>query len=151
MTLILRFLEIYELIRIDGALMVIRRSCFDELGGFDETYSFYGEEADFCWRARKAGWKVIFVPTVRVMHVRGTSSTADALGDYTVRLFRAKRRFVRDHFGVGRANLYERLVPAGMYERKLLYGITARVVRSAGWQKRDSQARARYKAIKECL
>jgi len=45
---------------IDGAFMVVRRSCFEELGGFNEEYSFYGEDADFCWRAWKNGWKVVF-------------------------------------------------------------------------------------------
>ena len=36
---------------IDGAFMVVRRSCFEKLSGFDESYYFYGEDADFCWRA----------------------------------------------------------------------------------------------------
>ena len=44
---------------IDGAFMVVRRSCFEELGGFNEEYSFYGEDADFCWRAWKKGWNCL--------------------------------------------------------------------------------------------
>jgi len=68
-----------------------------------------------------------------------------------IRIFEAKGEPATDHFGVGRANWYERLVRAGMYERKQLYGFTARVICSPGWQKQACQARARYKAIKECL
>lgn len=60
---------------IDGAVMAIRREAFEDVGGFDENFFFYGEDADFCMRLRRAGWGVIFLPEARVIHVRGGSST----------------------------------------------------------------------------
>lgn len=59
---------------IDGAAMAIRRRAFEMVGGFDESYRFYVEEAEFCWRLKKAGWKVVFVPAATLVHLRGGSS-----------------------------------------------------------------------------
>jgi len=134
---------------IDGAFMVVRRSCFEELGGFNEEYSFYGEDADFCWRAWKNGWKVVFVPDARVMHLRGASSTADALGDYTIRLIKAKQKFVQDHFGIHQAKWYRRLIKIALLERFILYNFVAKLIHSPRWQRRAFEARVRYHAMKK--
>lgn len=133
---------------IDGAFMVVRRSCFEELGGFNEKYSFYGEDADFCWRARKNGWEVVFVPNTRVMHVRGASSTANALGDYTIQLITAKQKFVQEHFGIQQAKWYRRLVQMALFERFILYNFVAKLTHSPNWQQRAFQARVRYHAVR---
>jgi len=134
---------------IDEAFMVVRRSCFEELGGFDEEYSFYGEDADFCWRAWKNGWKVVFVSDARVMHVRGASSTANALGDYIIQLIMAKQKFVQDHFGIHQARWYRRLVQIGLFERFILYNFVAELNHSPDWQRRAFQARVRYHVIRK--
>jgi GT2 family glycosyltransferase len=60
---------------VDGAVMLIRRVAFDQVGKFDEAFPYYCEDADFCLRVRKADWQVVNVPWVHVMHVRGGSST----------------------------------------------------------------------------
>lgn len=50
-----------------------RRAMLDEVGCFDEEYFGFYEDADLAWRARKAGWKTIFVPEARVYHLHGAS------------------------------------------------------------------------------
>lgn len=60
---------------IDGAVMAIRKNAYDSVGGFDEDFFFYGEEADFCFRLKKAGWNVVFLPSAQIIHMRGGSST----------------------------------------------------------------------------
>jgi len=133
---------------IDGAFMVIKRSCFEELGGFDEDYAFYGEDSDFCWRAHKSGWEVMFIPDTRVMHLRGASSTAEALSNFAVRLIKAKQEFIRKHFGIKRVKWYTRSVQMALLERSLLYSFVAGVSGSPIWKRRASLAGVRYKAIK---
>ena len=59
---------------VSGSCFVARRSAWDKLGGFDEAYFMYAEDVDLCWRAHRAGWKVLFEPAARVVHVQGASS-----------------------------------------------------------------------------
>ncbi|HUQ63953.1 MAG TPA: glycosyltransferase family 2 protein [Acidimicrobiales bacterium] len=59
---------------ISGTCMLVRRSAFDEVGGFDESYFMYVEDVDLCWRLRRAGWTVGYDPRARVVHTIGASS-----------------------------------------------------------------------------
>jgi GT2 family glycosyltransferase len=53
----------------EGGSCVIRRSMFEELGGFDEAYApFYWEDVDLSYRAKARGWKVLFDPRILVEH-----------------------------------------------------------------------------------
>jgi GT2 family glycosyltransferase len=53
---------------VTGCGMLIRRACWADLGGFDESFFLYYEDADFCRRAWEAGWSVWYEPAVRVTH-----------------------------------------------------------------------------------
>jgi GT2 family glycosyltransferase len=55
---------------VTGCGMLIRRSCWAELGGFDESFFLYYEDADFCRRAWDAGWSVWYEPSLRLTHFR---------------------------------------------------------------------------------
>lgn len=58
-----------ELNAVTGACMLIRRKMWDELKGFDETYvGGEFEDIDFSWRAREAGWKIIYQPKAELLH-----------------------------------------------------------------------------------
>lgn len=53
---------------VSGALMLIRRETFDRVGGFDERFFLYWEDADFCKRAAAAGWSTWYAPVCEVVH-----------------------------------------------------------------------------------
>lgn len=57
-----------------GALMLLPRTCFAALGGFDEGYFLHVEDLDLCRRARAAGWRVRVDTRIRVPHHKGSSS-----------------------------------------------------------------------------
>jgi len=59
---------------VSGTCMLVRRSVFCELGGFDEGYFMYVEDVDLCWRAWQAGWRVGYEPDGVIVHVVGVSS-----------------------------------------------------------------------------
>ncbi len=59
---------------LSGACFLVRRSAFEAVGGFDEAYFMYAEDADLCWRLARAGWKATFVPTAEVVHTQGVST-----------------------------------------------------------------------------
>jgi N-acetylglucosaminyl-diphospho-decaprenol L-rhamnosyltransferase len=54
--------------------VVLRRSAWDDVGGFDEGYFMYMEDVDLCWRLRRAGWRVAYEPAATVMHEIGRST-----------------------------------------------------------------------------
>jgi GT2 family glycosyltransferase len=56
-----------------GAALLISRRCFDDLGGWDESFFLYSEETDFCLRARDRGFSVHYVPDSVVTHLAGAS------------------------------------------------------------------------------
>jgi GT2 family glycosyltransferase len=62
---------------IDGASLMIRKSLFDKLNGFDEDYFFYTEEADYCYRVNKAGFRNVIKPKATITHIRGASSSSN--------------------------------------------------------------------------
>lgn len=59
---------------VSGACFMTRRDLFDRLGGFDERFFLYWEDADFCRRAADAGFRRIYLPTVSVRHIGGRSA-----------------------------------------------------------------------------
>jgi len=58
-----------EVNAVSGACMLIRRRCWDDLGGFDQRYSMgQFEDCDFCWRARERGWRILVQPEAVLYH-----------------------------------------------------------------------------------
>lgn len=60
-----------------GACLLVRREAYEQVGGFDERFFMYSEEADWQRRMRDAGWKIAFTPAARVMHLGGVSGAAE--------------------------------------------------------------------------
>lgn len=53
---------------VTGGCLLVRRECFDQLGGLDESFFLYYEDVDFCRRAVEAGWGVWYDPSLEVTH-----------------------------------------------------------------------------------
>jgi GT2 family glycosyltransferase len=60
---------------LSGACMLIRREVVNQIGYLDEDYFAYQEDADYCFRAQAAGWKVMYYPAARVTHFGGKGGT----------------------------------------------------------------------------
>ncbi len=63
--------EPVEVESVIGACMMIRRDLIDRIGPLDEAYFLFLEETDWCLRARRAGSRVMFVPSSTVVHLQG--------------------------------------------------------------------------------
>ena len=59
---------------ISGAFILARRSVLEHVGSFDESYFMHWEDLDLCLRTRLAGWDILFVPNVEIVHFKGRSS-----------------------------------------------------------------------------
>ena len=66
-----------ETAMVSGACFAIGREAFEELGGFDERFFMYFEDADLCRRAAAAGMPIRYVPAAVVTHIGGASSSED--------------------------------------------------------------------------
>ena len=58
---------------VSGACFMVRRSAFEEVGGFDERYFMFAEDMTLCWDVRQRGWSVAPVDDAVVTHVEGLS------------------------------------------------------------------------------
>lgn len=106
---------------VDGAVLAIRRQAFEKVGGFDERFFFYAEEADFCHRLRQAGWGVIFLPMVHVTHVRGGNSTKVVQDSRFLRLqVESSMKLVAKYNSPKKVTLYARLQEIYCRERVFL-------------------------------
>jgi len=63
-----------EVEAISGACMMARREMITDIGPLDEQYFLHVEDLDWCMRAHRAGWKILFVPDAKVVHQKGVSS-----------------------------------------------------------------------------
>jgi len=59
---------------ISGAFMFVRRAAIERVGNLDDGYFLHAEDLDWCIRFRKAGYRVVFVPHVSIVHNKGVSS-----------------------------------------------------------------------------
>jgi len=59
---------------VSGACMLVRREAVNQVGFMDETFFMYWEDADWCRRTWKKGWKVVYFPSSSVIHYVGISS-----------------------------------------------------------------------------
>jgi GT2 family glycosyltransferase len=83
-----------------GACLCLRASAVHEVGLFDPGYFMYSEEVDLCRRLRRAGWRVVYVPTAEVRHVESASADLDLVA--RDRRFQAsKLRYAAKWHGAG--------------------------------------------------
>jgi GT2 family glycosyltransferase len=87
-----------------GAAMAMRREAIDQVGLLDEEFFMYSEELDWCYRAKAAGWKVVYLPTAQIVHY-GAQSSEQVKAAQHVHFQTSKVRFFRKHRGHTRAEL----------------------------------------------
>jgi GT2 family glycosyltransferase len=119
---------------VRGAALLVRRTAFEEVGGFDESFFLYAEESDLAARWRKAGWLIAFEPAARVVH-RGGASGGDALFG---QLHEGLVQYVARHQGRVAAAAARVVLRAGAAARYLLSLVTP--------GERGRIRRARYRA-----
>jgi N-acetylglucosaminyl-diphospho-decaprenol L-rhamnosyltransferase len=109
-----------EVDSVCGACLLVRRSVIERIGLLDERFFMYGEDLDWCLRARQAGWTVRYEPSVVVQHQHGAASRARALRT-NFYFFRAMDLFYLKHYvqryhpllsGVVRTSIYAALLIA---------------------------------------
>jgi GT2 family glycosyltransferase len=94
---------------VTGGCLLVRRDCFEQLRGMDESFFLYYEDVDFCQRARAQGWSVWYEPGLKVTHhfPLHTRAVPPPLRLVTRH---ALLTYARKHWSGWQANLLSRLV-----------------------------------------
>jgi GT2 family glycosyltransferase len=96
---------------VSGSFLLFRREVLETGGYLDEAFFLYGEDLDFCLRASRAGWEIVYYPGARITHIkRGSSSRRPKESNY--HFYNAMRIFYRKHFA-GEASIVERALVLG--------------------------------------
>ena len=103
-----RYDQMEEALWPDGCAAMYRKQMLDEIGGFDEDFFAYGDDAELGLRARMAGWRCLYVPDAVVRHHRGST-----LGLHSARRLELIER--------NRVLLAVKLFPGSLLWRNLMY------------------------------
>jgi GT2 family glycosyltransferase len=75
-----------------GCFSLVRKVAIDEVGLMDEAFFVYGDDTDWCYRFRTAGWQVMFTPHPQIIHYGGQATKALA-NPFTLQLYGAKLQY----------------------------------------------------------
>ena len=105
---------------ITGACFWVKKKVFDKIGMLDEDFFMYVEELEFCFRAKKAGFEVIYYPQAKLIHYGGKSGTAfnTVIGE-----FRGLELFYQKHQPAWQKPFLNFLLKAAAFNRFFFLGI----------------------------
>ena len=111
--------EPHEVDAVSGAFLVIRKKVVDAIGVLDENFFIYGEDMDWCIRAKKAGWKVMYYPHAQIVHYKGVGCRTNNRKT-TYEFYRAMVLFHKKHFARECSSLTNALIYIGIFLTALL-------------------------------
>ena len=115
-----QFEQVQDVDYVTGATLAISREAFEVIGGLDEGFGrAYYEDVDWCYRAKGAGFRVVYTPHAVLVH-KESSAAADLSHEGMYHFHRNRLRFVLKHWST--KCLFEEFLPA---ERSWLKGLDA--------------------------
>jgi len=102
-----------EVDAVSGAFLMIRRRVVEDIGLLDERFFMYGEELDWCVRAKRAGWTVMYYPAAEIVHYKGESTKYNSR-KAALEFHRAMYLFHKKHFAKDHSPLANGLIYAGI-------------------------------------
>lgn len=87
----------HEIDALAGSFMLVPFEIGEKLGWWDEDYFFYGEDIDFCYRIKKAGYKIYFVPEFKSLHLKGISSGIKKVSKEVTQASLETKRWATNH------------------------------------------------------
>lgn len=117
---------------VSGCFLLTRKSIWQQLSGFDSRFFMYGEEADFCLRARAMGARPMICAAIEIVHYGGASESIRE--DKIVRLLAAKEKLIRLHFPKSSKHIGLGLLGLWPLTRWLVHAIFAALGRHASQQ-----------------
>ncbi len=114
------FDETWETDQVSGACMMVPHAIMDKVGMLDEDFFMFYEEIEWCWRIRKAGYKVVYLPEARIVH-HWMGSVRQQNRAMTARLFKSALVYYRKTAGMGARTAMFGVVGMGLAKNELLH------------------------------
>jgi GT2 family glycosyltransferase len=95
--------ETHAVDAVSGSCMLIRRAVLEQIGLLDERFFAYQEDADFCFRAKQAGWQIYYYPGAQIIHYASQ-------GGSRINAYRSIYEWHKSYFLYYRKNLAARYV-----------------------------------------
>ncbi len=111
--------QTHEVDAVSGAFLMIRKKVVEEIGLLDERFFMYGEELDWCLRAKRAGWSVVYCPDAQIVHYKGESTKYNSR-KATIEFYRAMYLFHKKHFARNYSPLMNGVIYTGIAFKALL-------------------------------
>jgi GT2 family glycosyltransferase len=128
---------------VSGMFMLIPRSVLGQTGLLDESFFVYAEEADFCRRIRKAGFRCAFTPIARIIHLDGgNKSTEQVSVKMHVQLQKSLLIYITKHYGRAGRAVAKTTLCASKSMRYVILRCLSVVSKSSTLQRRVRQERA---------
>lgn len=105
---------------VTGAFFMMRRDVYEKAGGFDRDYFMYVEEVDLCFRIRKAGYLVRYLPKWSIIHYGGASSTNEFP---LINEVKGLKTFYRKHYPIWQMLPLRILLKLGALLRIFVFGV----------------------------
>lgn len=86
--------DVREVEGIGGCYALVRKEAIEQVGLMDDTFFFYGDDVDWCYRFRQSGWKIIFTPDPQIIHYGG-QNTKQMPETFFLQLVGARLLFMR--------------------------------------------------------
>lgn len=106
-----------------GAFMMLPRKVLKEVKGFDEAFFMYGEDIDLSYRIQKAGFSNYYFAESTIIHFKGESTKKGSL-NYVKMFYKAMSIFVKKHYGLSRAGVFNFFLQAGIALRATLSALS---------------------------
>jgi len=103
-----------------GAFMLTRREVVEAVGPWDKEYFMYTEDVDYCYRAKKLGWQIWYLPNWSIIHYGGASSP---IGYPIINEFKGVKLFYKKHYPGWQFPILRFILKVGALGRILLFGI----------------------------
>lgn len=116
-----------------GAAWLLRASALDDVGLLEEKFFMYAEDVEWCWRARRRGWRIRFEPQPIVRHVGNASGEQGYGSTRTAAYLRNTYRFYRDTHGAVSYGAYRTLNAIGCLRLYALARLQSRPDRARIW------------------
>jgi GT2 family glycosyltransferase len=112
--------KIQEVDSLSGCAMVVKKEVIEKVGMMDEDYYLYGDDLDWCYRIKSAGWKVVYFPETKIIHYGGKGGTGKKPYFNIYHFYRSAFIFYKKHLARKYFFLINWLVYLGIFFRFLI-------------------------------